>query len=135
MATPPAPRIRVFRIPFFLDPQQLRSVSCLQMSDTGLYLNWKLSSAYDEQVDDGEMDDNDDDDELNPEIQENVFWESIAHQAPIYISKELSSSVCYKGNSCSGFSVLQNGDYVVHTYECTFLYSVFLFSWVLNFVV
>ena len=101
MATPSAPRIRVFRIPFFLDPQQLRSVSCLQMSDTGLYLNWKPSSAYDEEVDDGEMDDNDDDDdddddddELDPEIQENVFWESIAHQAPIYISKKLSSSVC-----------------------------------------
>ena len=99
MATPPAPRIRVFRIPFFLDPQQLRSVSCLQMSDTGLYLNWKPSSyAYDEEVNDGEMDDNDndddDDDEPDPEIQENVFWESIAHQAPIYISKKLSSFVC-----------------------------------------
>ena len=92
------------------------------MSDTGLYLNWKVSSAYDEAVNDGEMDDNhdndddndnddndDDDDELDPEIQENVFWESIAHQAPIYISKKLSSSVCYKGNSYSGNSAPEWG--------------------------
>ena len=94
--TPPVPHIRVFRIPFFLDPRQLRSVSCLQMSDTGLYLTWKPSYVDDEEVD-GEMDDayDDEDGELDPEMQENVFWESIADQTPMYISKNFFVCLLY----------------------------------------
>jgi len=97
MATPPA--IRVFRIPFFVDPQQLSAVACLQMSDTGLYLNWKPSHAdgdEEEEVDEAD----DDDEELDPEMQENAFWESIVDQAPDYAGKTNSIALfvlCYTG--------------------------------------
>ena len=119
-ATPPP--IQVFRIPFFLDPQQLCSVSCLQMSDTGLYLTWKPS--YVDNVDDDEEEEEEVDNEADddPEMQENMFWESIADQAPTYVGKNLLRLfACYTGTYVYGILVLQNGDYMVVTNERTFL--------------
>ncbi|KJA15540.1 hypothetical protein HYPSUDRAFT_194203 [Hypholoma sublateritium FD-334 SS-4] len=37
------PRLRVARLPYFALPAALAAVSCLMMSDTGLYLNWNPS--------------------------------------------------------------------------------------------
>ncbi len=38
------PGLRVVRLPYFALPEALTAVSCLMMSDTGLYLNWHPSS-------------------------------------------------------------------------------------------
>ncbi|KAI5832332.1 hypothetical protein K523DRAFT_298387 [Schizophyllum commune Tattone D] len=35
------PRIIVTRIPWFNDPHRLNAISCLQMSDTGIWFNWQ----------------------------------------------------------------------------------------------
>ncbi|KIM47186.1 hypothetical protein M413DRAFT_440688 [Hebeloma cylindrosporum] len=43
-----APKLTVSRLPYFSNPSWLCAVSCLMMSDTGLYLNWNPA------VDDGE---------------------------------------------------------------------------------
>ncbi|KAF8804780.1 hypothetical protein BYT27DRAFT_7243584 [Phlegmacium glaucopus] len=37
---PTPPKLSIFRIPYFSNPSWLNEVSCLMMSDTGLYLNW-----------------------------------------------------------------------------------------------
>lgn len=89
------------------------------MSDTGLYLNWKPSHADDDDEEADEADD-DDDDELDPEMQENEFWESIADQAPTFAGKTLSIALrlCYAGLICG--LVLPNGDYIVITNQRTF---------------
>ncbi|KAF8148668.1 hypothetical protein B0H34DRAFT_736501 [Crassisporium funariophilum] len=39
-----APTVTICRIPHFLHPSWLSSVTCLMMSDTGLYLNWNPTS-------------------------------------------------------------------------------------------
>ncbi|EDR04773.1 uncharacterized protein LACBIDRAFT_303972 [Laccaria bicolor S238N-H82] len=105
-ATPPP--IRVFRVFSFLNPERLGSASCLQMSDTGIYLNCKPSFGDDADDDD----DDEDDDELDPEMLEDAFWDSIADQAT--------------------YAVLPNGDYMVitddhgvgHTMRSSDVYSV-----------
>lgn len=40
-----APRVTVLRIPNFGDPSYLRNISCLQITDTGLFLNWNPSHS------------------------------------------------------------------------------------------
>ncbi|KAI4528181.1 hypothetical protein K525DRAFT_184731 [Schizophyllum commune Loenen D] len=35
------PRIIVTRVPWFNDPHRLNAISCLQMSDTGIWFNWQ----------------------------------------------------------------------------------------------
>ena len=35
------PRIIVTRAPWFNDPHRLNAISCLQMSDTGIWFNWQ----------------------------------------------------------------------------------------------
>ena len=38
--TPTPPPLSILRLPYFSNPSWLNEVSCLMMSDTGLYLNW-----------------------------------------------------------------------------------------------
>ncbi|KAF5376923.1 hypothetical protein D9615_007333 [Tricholomella constricta] len=44
---PPPPRLSVFRVPDLADRSCLGAVSCLQMTDTGLFLNWEVDSLPD----------------------------------------------------------------------------------------
>ena len=38
------PPLTISRIPYFGDPENLPSISCLQMTDTGLFINWNPSN-------------------------------------------------------------------------------------------
>ena len=35
------PRIIITRVPWYNDPQRLNAISCMQMSDTGIWFNWQ----------------------------------------------------------------------------------------------
>ncbi|KAF5312915.1 hypothetical protein D9619_003810 [Psilocybe cf. subviscida] len=41
---PPPPPLSITRLPYFVNPSWLGAVTCLMMSDTGLYLNWNPTS-------------------------------------------------------------------------------------------
>jgi hypothetical protein len=68
------------------------------MSDTGLYLNWKPHADDNEEGDDEAADD---DDELDPEMQENGFWDSMADPAT-FAGKILPLFVCVYGGTYIG---------------------------------
>ncbi|KAL1676053.1 hypothetical protein EV122DRAFT_280451 [Schizophyllum commune] len=42
------PRIIITRVPWYNDPQRLNAISCMQMSDTGIWFNWQERPAEDD---------------------------------------------------------------------------------------